>query len=418
MTETPQGPYQPDPHPQPTVSSYDTQQQPHVAYQRAVPPPAPLERKRRPGAFAAAVVAAALVVGAGAGVGGAAVWTSQNDADTASSSAPRSTSPVVDTPAAVSGDGSIEQVAQTVLPSVVKIDVAGAQGQGSGSGIILTSDGQILTNNHVVEVAGDSGELEVSFNDGTHAKATIVGTDPLTDTAVIQAEGVSGLTPVTIGSSSSLQVGQAVVAIGSPFGLDATVTTGIVSALKRPVNVGSDGSGNSTVYPAIQTDAAINPGNSGGPLVDLNGHLVGINASIQTSPQAQGGGAPGSIGLGFAIPIDAVLPVVEQMEKGETPTHARLGISVENVAAGDGALVADGARISEVGTDSAAASAGLANGDVITKVDDTLITDADGLVATIRSYRPGDEVTVTYTRDGKEDTVTLTLDSDASATNS
>ena len=196
------------------------------------------------------------------------------------------------------------------------------------------------------------------------------------------------------------------------------MTTGIVSALKRPVNVGSDGSGNSTVYPAIQTDAAINPGNSGGPLVDLNGHLVGINASIQTSPQAEGGGAPGSIGLGFAIPIDAVLPVIEQMEKGETPTHARLGISVENVAAGEGALVADGARINEVSTDSAAASAGLANGDVITKVDDTLITDADGLVATVRSYRPGDEVTVTYTRDGKEDTVTVTLDSDASATNS
>ena len=127
---------------------------------------------------------------------------------------------------------------------------------------------------------------------------------------------------------------------------------------------------------------------------------------------------PAPIGLGFAIPIDAVLPVIEQMEKGETPTHARLGISVENVAAGEGALVADGARINEVSTGSAAASAGLANGDVITKVDDTLITDADGLVATVRSYRPGDEVTVTYTRDGKEDTVTLTLDSDASATNS
>jgi putative serine protease PepD len=418
VTETPQGPYQPHPHPQPTVSSYDTQQQPHVAYERPVPPPAPIERKRRPGAFAAAVVAAALLVGAGAGVGGAAVWTSQNDADTTSSSAaPSSASPVVDTPAAASGDGSIEQVAQTVLPSVVKIDVAGPQGAGSGSGIILTSDGQILTNNHVVEVAGDSGQLEVSFNDGTHAKATVVGTDPLTDTAVIQAEDVSGLTPATIGSSDSLQVGQSVVAIGSPFGLDATVTTGIVSALKRPVNVGSDGSGNSTVYPAIQTDAAINPGNSGGPLVDLNGHLVGINASIQ-SPQAQSGGEAGSVGLGFAIPIDAVLPVIEQMEKGETPTHARLGISVENVAVGDGALVADGAQVNDVSSGSAAASAGLANGDVITKIDDTLITDADGLVATVRSYRPGDEVTVTYTRDGTEGTVTLTLDSDASATNS
>ncbi|MEO6571953.1 MAG: trypsin-like peptidase domain-containing protein, partial [Ilumatobacteraceae bacterium] len=285
MNETPQDPYQ---QPQPQPSASDTQQLPQVAYHRPLPPPAPIERKRRPGAFAASVVAAALVVGGGAGIGGAALWTSQYDADTSSASAPRSTSPVVNTPAAAAGDGSIEQVAQTVLPSVVNIDVSGAQGQGSGSGIILTSDGQILTNNHVVEVAGDTGELEVSFSDGTHADATIVGTDPLTDTAVIQAEDVSGLTPITIGSSDSLQVGQSVVAVGSPFGLDATVTTGIVSALKRPVNVGSDGSGNSTVYPAIQTDAAINPGNSGGPLVDLNGHVVGINASIQTSTQGQG----------------------------------------------------------------------------------------------------------------------------------
>jgi putative serine protease PepD len=415
VTETPQDPHQPHPYSSPYGETHPL---PPVAYERALPPPAPQERKPRPRVFAASVVAAALVVGGGAGVGGAALWTSQHDTDAASASAPRSTSPVVDTPAAASGDGSVEQVAQTVLPSVVKIDVSGPQGQGSGSGIILTSDGQILTNNHVVELAGESGELEVSFNDGSHAKATVVGTDPLTDTAVIQAEDVSGLTPATIGSSDSLQVGQSVVAVGSPFGLDATVTTGIVSALKRPVNVGSDGSGNSTVYPAIQTDAAINPGNSGGPLVDMSGHVVGINASIQTSTQGQPGAEPGSIGLGFAIPIDAVLPVIEQLEKGETPTHARLGISVENVVSGNGALVEDGARINEVNDGSAAEGAGLRDGDVITKVDDTLITDADALVATVRSYRPGDKVTVTYTRDGKEDTVTLTLDSDASATNS
>jgi putative serine protease PepD len=404
VTERPQEPQQP------YYAYHDT-----IAYERPVPS-APREPKRRPGAFAAAVVAASLLVGAGAGVGGAAVWTAEHD--TSSAAAAPSSSPVVDAPAAQSGDGSIERVAQTVLPSVVKIDVAGPQGQGSGSGIILTADGKILTNNHVVELAGDSGELEVSFNDGSHAKARIVGTDPLTDTAVIQAEDVSGLTSATIGSSGSLKVGQSFVAIGSPFGLDATVTTGIVSALERPVNVGSDGRGNSTVYPAIQTDAAINPGNSGGPLVDMNGHVVGINASIQTAPQGQLGGEPGSIGLGFAIPIDEVLPVVEQMEKGETPTHARLGISVENVAVSTGALVSEGARISEVNGGSAAEEAGLRNGDVITKVDDTLITDADALVATVRSYRPGDEVTVTYTRGGEEHTATLTLDSDSTDTSS
>ena len=413
MNETPQQPQDPYQNAHPL---------PPIAYERATttgPLPGHAPKQPRRGAFAASVVAASLLVGAGAGVGGAAVWTNQHDADRTSASAPRSTSPVVDTPAAASGDGTVEQVAQTVLPSVVKIDVSGAQGSGSGSGIILTSDGQILTNNHVVELAGDDGAIEVSFNDGSHAKATVVGTDPLTDTAVIQAQDVSGLTPATIGSSDSLQVGQSVVAVGSPFGLDATVTTGIVSALQRPVNVGSDGRGNSTVYPAIQTDAAINPGNSGGPLVDMNGHVVGINASIRTANEGQlGGGEPGSIGLGFAIPIDEVMPVIQQLEKGETATHARLGISVENVAASQGVLVSDGAKVSDVNAGSAAEGAGLRNGDVITKVDDTLITDADGLVATVRSYRPGDKVTVTYTRDGDEHTVTLTLDSDSTATNS
>jgi putative serine protease PepD len=439
VTES-QHPHEQGPHEQPQQTPlaeptlpYQQHQPPAVAYERALPPPAPApapERKPRGRAFAASVITASLLVGGGAGVGGAALWTSQHDDDAASASAPRSASPVVDSPASQSGDGSVEQVAQSLLPSVVKIDVSGPGGQGSGSGFIVTSDGQIVTNNHVVELAGDSGELQVSFDDGTHAAATIVGTDPLTDTAVIQAEDVSGLTPVTFGSSDSLQVGQSVVAIGSPFGLDATVTTGIVSALKRPVNVGSDGNGNSTVYPAVQTDAAINPGNSGGPLVDMNGHVVGINASIQTSGQGQlGGGEPGSIGLGFAIPIDEVMPILEQLEKGETATHARLGISVQNVGAAtaqgqapdgsdQGALVEDGAQVSEVNTGSAAEDAGLRDGDVITKIDDTLITDADSLVATIRSYRPGDEVTVTYTRDGDERTVTLKLDSDADTTNS
>jgi putative serine protease PepD len=195
------------------------------------------------------------------------------------------------------------------------------------------------------------------------------------------------------------------------------VTTGIVSALKRPVNVGSDARGNATVYPAIQTDAAINPGNSGGPLVDMNGHVVGIDASIQTAGQNLGG-EPGSVGVGFAIPIDEVRPVIEQMQKGETPTHARLGITVEPVPAANGELVTEGARVNQVNAGSAADDAGLRSGDIITKVDDTLITDADALVATIRSYRPGDQVTVTYTRGGDEHTVSLKLDSDATTTNS
>jgi putative serine protease PepD len=318
----------------------------------------------------------------------------------------------VDTPDRAAADGTVAQVAQEVLPSVVKIDVSNGQESGSGSGIVLSSDGQILTNNHVVEVAGDSGSISVSFNDGSSAPAKILGTDPLTDTAVIQAEGVDGLTPATIGKSSDLQVGEGVVAIGSPFGLESTVTSGIVSALDRPVDVGSDAEGNSTTYPAIQTDAAINPGNSGGPLVDLDGNLVGINSSIRTSSSSaseQGG----SIGLGFAIPIDEVMPIVEQMINGETPTHARLGISVSDIANQSGAEVTEGAAIQDVTNGSTADSAGLQQGDVITKVDDQLIAGADSLVATIRSYRPGDEVTVTFERDGDTQTARLELDSDA-----
>ena len=368
--------------------------------------------------FAAGVVAAALLVGGGAGIGGAAAYSawSSDPSSTGTAAAPTTTSQVVSSNDAPAADGSVEQVAATVLPSVVKLDVSNAQQAGSGSGIILSSDGLILTNNHVAEIAGNGGMITVSFSDGTHAPATIVGTDPLTDTAVVQAKGVSGLTAATIGESSKVDVGQQVVAIGSPFGLDATVTSGIISALARPVNVGSDAAGNATVYPAIQTDAAINPGNSGGPLVDLAGHVIGINSSIQSTGSSSSGSEPGSIGLGFAIPIDEVLPVIEQMKNGETPTHAKLGVSVEDVATG--VQVADGAQIKTISDGSAAGSAGLQAGDIITKVDDTLITGSDSLVATVRSYRPGDEVTVTYTRDGEEQTTALKLDSDADSANS
>jgi putative serine protease PepD len=358
----------------------------------------------------AGVAATALRVGGAAGVGGAAAW-NEWGADNPTSAPDRSVSQVVDTPDQPAAKGSVEQVAQEVLPSVVKIDVAGSQEAGSGSGIILSSDGQILTNNHVVEIAGDAGTITVSFNDGSSARAKVLGTDPLTDTAVIQAEGVNGLTPATIGKSGDLAVGEGVVAIGSPFGLESTVTSGIVSALDRPVDVGSDSQGNSTTYPAIQTDAAINPGNSGGPLVDMNGDVVGINSSIRTSSSSatsQGG----SIGLGFAIPIDEVMPIVDQMIKGETPTHARLGITVSDAAQSSAGEAALGAEVQEVSNGSTADSAGLRSGDVITKVDDHLVTGADSLVATIRSYRPGDTVTVTYERDGATRTAQLQLDSD------
>ncbi|RYC12530.1 S1C family serine protease [Nocardioides zhouii] len=371
-------------------------------------PQQPQPRRRRTG-LAAAVVATSLLVGGGAGLGGAAVWDATHDEPVSSARADApTTSTVANQTQTPPADGSVESVAQKVLPSVVKIDVTGNNEAGSGSGIILTADGTILTNNHVVELAGEGGTIKVSFSDGTSADAEILGTDPLTDTAVIQASGVSDLTPATIGKSANLGVGEGVVAIGSPFGLDATVTSGIVSALDRPVNVGSDDAGNSTTYPAIQTDAAINPGNSGGPLSDMTGAVVGINSSIRTASSATSEQS-GSIGLGFAIPIDEVMPIVDQMARGETPTHARLGLQVGNPQTGDDA----GAVVREVTSGSTASEGGLSSGDVITKVDDRRITDADSLVATIRSYRPGDNVSVTWLSGGQEKTGTFVLDSDA-----
>ncbi len=377
-------------------------------------------------AFAAGVVAASLVLGGAAGLGGAAAYDEwfSTPPSTSSASAPVSTSPVVS-----SGEGdetgaqtNVEKVASAVLPSVVKLDVTGSQGSGSGSGIILSSDGEILTNNHVAEVAQDGGSITVAFDDGTTAPATIVGTDPLTDVAIVKAEGVSDLTPATIGDSDGLKVGEDVVAIGSPFGLDATVTSGIVSALNRAVDVGQDSEGKVTAYPAIQTDAAINPGNSGGPLVDSQGRVVGINASIRSSGNTTAGGEPGSIGLGFAIPIGEVLPIVDQIRNDEAPTHAILGVTIQPVgttADGQppqtGAVVGAGAEIKDVTDGSAAQDAGLQAGDVVTKINDTMITDTDSLIATIRSYRPDDQVQVTYTRDGSTETTQMTLGSDATS---
>jgi putative serine protease PepD len=302
----------------------------------------------------------------------------------------------------------IEAVAKAVLPSVVKINVAGPQGAGSGSGIIITASGEILTNNHVVELAGNGGSIIVNFNDGTTVRAHVVGTDPVTDVAVIQADGVSGLTPATLGSSSSLQVGQPVVAIGSPFGLEATVTSGIVSSLNRPVSV--NGNGTNVSYPAIQTDAAINPGNSGGPLVNLSGQVVGIDSSIFTDTQSLGSQG-GSIGLGFAIPIDNILPIVNQIRAGQAPTHARLGVEVRN-ASEQGGLVT-GAGIAQVMSGTAAEAAGLQVGDVITEVDGQQVTDATSLVAAIHGYRPGVSVSLTVDRGGKTLTLHATLGNDA-----
>ena len=406
-------------------------------YQQPTPTSATAPARR--GVLTAGVLAGALLVGGAAGVGGAA-WYNAWDDDGGSASTAISTSSSTATNAA-NTSSSIEKVAAAVLPSVVKINVTGQTESGSGSGIILNDAGDILTNNHVASVAGSNGSITVNFNNGDTAKATLVGADKLTDLAVIKVSGSHAFTPATFGKSSSLQVGQGVVAVGSPYGLNATVTSGIVSALNRAVSVPTEdeqqqqqqqdpfnfdpfgqqqeqqqqqpSAGNqATTYPAIQTDAAINPGNSGGPLVDLAGQVVGINSSIYSTSN---GSEAGSIGLGFAIPIDEAMPIVKQILAGETPTHARLGVTVSDVQSNS---MQQGGLIRSVDGSASAAKAGIKKGDVITKVDDTIIDGSNALVATIRGHRPGQKVELTYVRDGQTHTTSVTLGSDAATTES
>ena len=225
-----------------------------------------------------------------------------------------------------------------MLPSLVRLR-SGVRAAGEGSGIVLSADGLLLTNNHVVEAGANGGRVVALFQDGTSAPAQIVGRDPSSDLAVLRVQGVSGLTPVTLGNSDSLRVGQQVVAFGAPLGLGGTVTTGIISALNRAVSVGQEsGASEATVLSAVQTDAAINPGNSGGPLVDMQGALIGINSVIATTG-AQGG----SIGVGFAIPINQAKRVAEELERTGRATRAVLGVAL----AADG-QTATGATIGQV----------------------------------------------------------------------
>ncbi|MCG7610391.1 MULTISPECIES: S1C family serine protease [Mycobacterium] len=377
----------------------------------AGPQPVPAKKRSKAGLVAGALAVAVV----SAGVGGGVATLVQDDHPRLGTQG-LGAAPTV--PAAALPPGSVEQVAAKVVPSVVKLETDLGRASEEGSGIILTADGLILTNNHVVQAAkpgaASSSPLpgaapvgartKVTFSDGSNKPFTVVGTDPSSDIAVVRAQDVSGLTPVTLGSSSSLRVGQDVVAIGSPLGLEGTVTTGIVSALNRPVAAGGDTRNQNTVLDAIQTDAAINPGNSGGALVNMNGELVGINSAIATmggdSAQAQSG----SIGLGFAIPVDQAKRIADELIQNGTASHASLGVQVANDK------TSDGAKIVEVTNGGAASAAGLPSGVVVTKVDDRVIGSADALVAAVRSKAPGDKVTLTFLdQGGKPQTVEVTL---------
>ena len=358
------------------------------------------------------LIAAGTVLALGAGVAGGYAASSWRSTVTTATMSPLRFSTAGAAPADASPNGSVQAVAAAVLPSTVSVLASSAQGAGEGSGIVLTVDGLILTNNHVVSGATN---LEVQFNDGTTSPATIIGRTVTDDLAVIRAQNTSGLLPATLGSSAALQVGQQVVAIGSPLGLAATVTSGIVSALNRPVRTSSaDQSGNrsrsqDTVINAIQTDAAINPGNSGGALVDLNGSVIGINSAI-ASLSSSVSGQSGSIGVGFAIPIDQAARIAQEIISTGTASHALLGAAVSDAADSTGQLTV-GATVSTVTAGSGADSAGLNAGDVITNLGGIKVDSADALIAAVRAQAPNSTVVVTYLRGGAVHTVEVTLGS-------
>lgn len=370
-------------------------------------------RSRSTAGLLAGVAALALVFTAVGAAVGVRVGDDRHNSSALAQSAPLQTAPVV----ASNGTTSIEAVAASVQPSVVSISERTRQLAGTGSGFVVdSSKGYILTNNHVVSAAaGGNGTLTVTTNDGRKASATVVGRDPTADVAVIQVK-LGGLTQARIGDSKSLKVGQTVVAFGSPLGLQGSVTSGIVSALDRPVSTqdanDTTGTGTDATIDAIQTDAAINPGNSGGPLVDANGDVVGVNSAIASVSGSSPGGQQqsGNIGVGFSIPIDEAKDVADQIIATGHAVHPIIGVGIATGSTDPTASDSQGATVARVQAGGPADKAGILQGDVITGVDGKQVTDPDATVVAIRAnHKVGDKISLTYLRNGQEHTTTLTL---------
>ncbi|WP_411158519.1 trypsin-like peptidase domain-containing protein [Streptomyces sp. CBMA291] len=374
--------------------------------------PGPVAKKSRKGLAVAGALVFALVTGViGGGIG---AYVERNGGLT-----------TVELPQAEAGEtgrapDSVAGIAASALPGVVTLHVKGGGSAGTGTGFVLDTKGHILTNNHVVDAAASSKDITVTFSSGESARARLVGKDTGYDLAVVQVTGVSGLKPLPLGNSDGVRVGDPVVAIGAPFDLSNTVTSGIISAKERPITAGGEkGDGSDISYvDALQTDAPINPGNSGGPLLDSKARVVGINSAIRAaggSGDGEGAGAsqPGSIGLGFAIPINQGKRVAEELINTGKATHPVIGVSLDMQFNGDGARVVEKGKdgTSSVTPGGPAAKAGLRPGDVITKVDGQRVHNGEELIVKIRAHRPGDRLELTLSRNGKELTKTLTLGS-------
>jgi S1-C subfamily serine protease len=302
--------------------------------------------------------------------------------------------------------GMIAQVANAVLPSVVSIRVTVGDNGATGSGVVIDGGGYVVTNNHVVSMAAQDksnrSAIQVQFSDGTRVPAQIVGRDPKTDLAVLKVD-VKNLTVAQLGKSGNVQVGDDVLAIGSPLGLSKTVTSGIVSALHRPVKLEGEGSDTKAVIDAVQTDASINPGNSGGALVDMDGRVIGINTAIRSE-------TGGSVGLGFAIPVDKVIEVAQTLIRDGVVHHPTIGLSARTKQVAN--EVMSGAAVADVVAGGPAAKAGIVEGDVIVKVGDREVTGPDELVVAVQSRDIGETVNVQLIRDGRQVDVPVTLESD------
>ncbi|MEO9139080.1 MAG: trypsin-like peptidase domain-containing protein [Jatrophihabitans sp.] len=369
---------------------------------------APPKGQQRWGLVAGLIVLVAVIVGAGSTAVTYAVV--HKDNSSSASSVFNTDGLPAPTPKT---DGTVSAAAAAISPSVVTVNVSAGQQGGTGSGIVIKADGYILTNNHVVTLdsttQANADTITVTLPNGNTTAAKVVGTDPSDDLAVVKV-ATAPLTPATFASSSALTVGQTVVAMGAPLGLSNTVTSGIVSALARPVITGSGGS--ASIVDAIQTDAAINPGNSGGPLVDLRGRVVGVNSAIAGTGTSSGSGAQsGNIGIGFAIPSNEASRIAAELIASGKATHAILGVSVGGTQNNAGPTSATGAKVESVEAGSPAQRAGIAAGDVITKIGAQRIDDSTGAVAATRSHAPGATVTVTLTSNGKTKTVQVTLGS-------
>ena len=372
------------------------------------------KRRRGPGWFAlvASVVVASLL-GAGGAVGAIKALDARDGGASQRSSAAPTAIATGDTTKTVNSAGQApdwEAVSAAVSNAVVSIAVATDKGEALGSGVIFDKEGHIITNNHVV--AGAS-KIQVTLADGRVYDAETTGTDPATDLAVIQLKDApDNLTVAQLGDSDKLATGQDVMAIGNPLGLSSTVTTGIISALDRPVvnSQNEDGSGGSAVYTnAIQIDAAINPGNSGGPLFDEKGQVIGITSSIATMSRSSSEGGSGSIGIGFAIPVKLADKVAKQLIKSGTATHAYLGVTLDTAGATADGEKRGGAKITSVESGSPADKAGLKTNDVVIAIDGKTTAQGSALTGYVRQYSANDKVKLTIIRDSKKQDIDVTL---------